>query len=169
MKKILGLSIVALMVIGLVGGGTWAFFQDTETSTGNQFAAGTLDLTIDGGNTDSLIFAIDAAEGYPGMTPVVNEYAAMKNVGSVTGKLGIEVLNVLDLESTGTTEYESDSIGGAHVSGVATGGSISTVVHAGAGWGADAYIGRMVTVTGKGSGIITGNTGDTLTISGEFS
>ena len=167
MKKILSLSIVALMVIGLVAGGTWAFFSDTETSTGNQFAAGTLDLTIDGGNTDVQIFDIDANDAYPGNDGT--DYAAMKNVGSVTGNLSIQLLNVLDLESVGTTEYESDDIGATHVEGNATGGSVSTVVDTGAGWDANAYEGRMVTVTGKGSGIISSNTADTLTISGEFS
>jgi spore coat-associated protein N len=46
-KKILGLTIAALMVIGLVGGGTWAYFSDVETSTGNVFAAGTLVIGLD--------------------------------------------------------------------------------------------------------------------------
>jgi spore coat-associated protein N len=48
MKKIIGLGIVALLVIGLVGGGTWAYFSDYETSTGNSLVAGTLDLGLNG-------------------------------------------------------------------------------------------------------------------------
>ena len=47
MKKILGLTIAALLVMGLVGGGTWAYFSDTETISDNQFLAGTLDLGLD--------------------------------------------------------------------------------------------------------------------------
>lgn len=47
MKKILGLTVAALCVIGLVGGGTWAYFSDSEESTGNFFSAGTLDLGLD--------------------------------------------------------------------------------------------------------------------------
>jgi len=43
--------LISLSVIGLVAaiaiGGTVAFFSDTETSTGNTFTAGDLDLTID--------------------------------------------------------------------------------------------------------------------------
>ncbi len=47
MKKILiSLSIIGI-VAGVVVGGTIAFFNDTETSTGNVFTAGTIDLTID--------------------------------------------------------------------------------------------------------------------------
>jgi predicted ribosomally synthesized peptide with SipW-like signal peptide len=46
MKKIL----ISLSIIGVVGaiaiGGTMAYFSDTETSTGNTFTAGTLDLVV---------------------------------------------------------------------------------------------------------------------------
>jgi len=50
MKKILAsLMTIALMGI-LIGGGVYAYFSDTEASTGNQFAAGTLDLTVDDEN-----------------------------------------------------------------------------------------------------------------------
>ena len=51
MKKILGLSVAAMMIMALVGGGTWAYFSDPETSTGNILTAGTMDLktnTTDG-------------------------------------------------------------------------------------------------------------------------
>ena len=53
-KKILiSLSIIALAAV-IVIGGTIAYFSDTETSTGNTFTAGAIDLTID--NTS---YAID--------------------------------------------------------------------------------------------------------------
>ncbi len=44
MKKIIGLTIAALLIIGSVGAGTLAYFSDTETSTGNSLTAGTLNL-----------------------------------------------------------------------------------------------------------------------------
>ncbi len=47
MKKILGLSIAAILIIGLVAGGTVAYFSDTETSEDNTFTAGVIDLEID--------------------------------------------------------------------------------------------------------------------------
>ena len=46
MKKLLLSILVIFLVIGLVGAGTLAWFQDTETSTGNTFTAGTLDLKV---------------------------------------------------------------------------------------------------------------------------
>lgn len=51
MKKILG-SVGVLAVVGaLVLGATGAFFSDTETSTGNTFTAGAIDLTVDSNAT----------------------------------------------------------------------------------------------------------------------
>jgi len=47
MKKIL-LSIATLALVGtVVAGATGAFFSDTETSTGNTFTAGSIDLKVD--------------------------------------------------------------------------------------------------------------------------
>ena len=65
MKKILGLTIAALLVMALVGGGTWAYFSDVETSTLNTFAAGTLDLEVDSENpwTSTPVNILDIAPG----------------------------------------------------------------------------------------------------------
>ncbi|MDO8430681.1 MAG: TasA family protein [Candidatus Taylorbacteria bacterium] len=47
MKRIL-LALSAVVFLGAaVAGGTGAFFGDVETSTGNTFAAGSLDLKVD--------------------------------------------------------------------------------------------------------------------------
>jgi predicted ribosomally synthesized peptide with SipW-like signal peptide len=47
MKKILISLMTLVLVLGLVGAGTMAYFSDTETSTGNTFTAGTLNLQLD--------------------------------------------------------------------------------------------------------------------------
>ncbi|MBN2074494.1 MAG: hypothetical protein JW762_02975 [Dehalococcoidales bacterium] len=56
-KKIFGLMIVLLLMAGMTGISTWAFFTDVETSFGNVLAAGTLDLKTDDqdGVTQTLI------------------------------------------------------------------------------------------------------------------
>ena len=46
MRKLLLSMLATFLVIGLVGAGTYAWFQDTETSTENTFTAGTMDLKI---------------------------------------------------------------------------------------------------------------------------
>ncbi|UOQ86942.1 CalY family protein [Gracilibacillus salinarum] len=54
-KKKLGMGVVtAALGLALVGGGTYAYFNDTEVSA-NTFAAGTLDLTLD----PQVIFDVD--------------------------------------------------------------------------------------------------------------
>jgi predicted ribosomally synthesized peptide with SipW-like signal peptide len=86
MKKIL----MSVAVIGFVGalaaGATSAYFSDTETSTGNTFTAGTLDLNIDGGNTNVVKFTV--GNKAPGDTGT--GYWTVKNVGTVDGFLDLE-------------------------------------------------------------------------------
>lgn len=45
MKKILGLTIAVMLAISFCSIGTWAFFADTEISSGNTLTTGTLDLS----------------------------------------------------------------------------------------------------------------------------
>ena len=45
-KKILFSLMTLVLVVGMAGAGAFAYFSDTETSTGNTFTAGTLDIGI---------------------------------------------------------------------------------------------------------------------------
>jgi len=86
MKKIL-LSVVTIGVVGAIAAGaTSAYFSDTETSTGNTFTAGTLDLKL--ANNDDTTFAngtigtwVSPTNWAPGesLTSTIH----MTNVGSV--------------------------------------------------------------------------------------
>ena len=112
MKKIVSLTIAALLIMGLVAGGTWAYFSDTETSSTNTISAGTLDLTIGGGNVNYNILTLtNKVPGDSGQA-----YAELKNVGSVTGELDIGKsasgqLAVANTQGTGGTEYELSGSG----------------------------------------------------------
>ena len=81
MKKILGLTIAFMLLIGMGGIGTWAYFQDTETSTGNVFAAGTLDLKTN--DVDGVTQTLYASNLKPGDS--VPGSITLKNTGSVAG------------------------------------------------------------------------------------
>ena len=111
MKKILGLTIAALLVMGLVGAGTWAFFSDTESSTGNILTAGTLDLNLNGG--DSAVTTLSVGTAYPGDSGSGN--TTLYNNGSLAAELDIIFSSIANTESVGSTEYEADGIGGAGV------------------------------------------------------
>jgi len=82
MKKIIGLTIVFMLLIGMTGIGTWAYFSDVETSTGNQMTAGTLDLKTD--DVDGVSQTLFATNMAPGDT-VGPETISLKNTGSVDG------------------------------------------------------------------------------------
>lgn len=45
-KKLLLLALALLLVAGMAGAGTFAYFSDTEASTANTFTAGTMDLKV---------------------------------------------------------------------------------------------------------------------------
>lgn len=76
MKKIL-LSVLIISLVGAVAiGATGAYFSDTETSTGNTFTAGTIDL------------ALNDANPYPGTALVtLSDIKPSQNLDSITLKL----------------------------------------------------------------------------------
>ncbi|MFC2045011.1 TasA family protein, partial [Chloroflexota bacterium] len=82
MKRLLGLTIAFLLLIGIASIGTWAYFSDIETLTGNVLAAGTLDLKTD--DFDGVSQTLLATNMQPGDT-VGPETIILKNIGSVAG------------------------------------------------------------------------------------
>ncbi|MFC2040329.1 TasA family protein, partial [Chloroflexota bacterium] len=82
MKRILGLTIVVLLLMGMAGIGTWAYISDVETSTGNVLAAGTMDLKTN--DVDGVSQTLLATNMKPGDT-IGPEIITLKNAGSVAG------------------------------------------------------------------------------------
>jgi predicted ribosomally synthesized peptide with SipW-like signal peptide len=74
--------ILSLAIIGAVAaiaiGGTVAYFSDTETSTGNTFTAGTIDISVD--NMNPWIHSYTLADMKPGYTDYIN--FEIQNTGS---------------------------------------------------------------------------------------
>ena len=105
MRKIIGLSVVALLLLGAIGGATFAYFSDTESSTNNALTAGTLDLNIDGGNVAVTTLSVSAAA--PGDSG--SGSSTLSNVGSMVGELDIATSAVTNTPGSGGTEYEGGS------------------------------------------------------------
>jgi len=83
-KKIVGLTIAILLIIGTVAGVTWAYFSDTEASLDNVFAAGTLNLKLtDNNETDQ--DGVTASWSNTNMAPGDScvGWVDLKNVGSL--------------------------------------------------------------------------------------
>lgn len=94
MKRILLSLVVIVGVSAAVAGATRAYFSDTETSTGNTFAAGTLDLEFGAGN--SIPFNVsDVVPGQSGTGKVTLTNAT----GSIDGVLDVNLENLVEAEN----------------------------------------------------------------------
>lgn len=82
MKKTLGFTMAFLLAM-LVVGGSWAYFNDVESSSGNELVAGTLDLKTD--DADGVSQTLYATSLEPGGS-VGPETIQLKNSGSVNGQ-----------------------------------------------------------------------------------
>jgi predicted ribosomally synthesized peptide with SipW-like signal peptide len=84
MKKIFGLSLVIIAVVGITGVATFAYFTDFAALSGNSFASGTLDLTVN--DTDGVTRTLYATGMSPGAT-VGPSTVTLKNTGTINGTI----------------------------------------------------------------------------------
>jgi predicted ribosomally synthesized peptide with SipW-like signal peptide len=110
MKKILGLTVAAVLVMGLVGGGTWAFFSDTESASFGTLSAGTLDLELDGANSAVSLFSV--TDIYPGRSG--SAYTTLSNAGNLEGEMDILLSAITNTESSAGNEFTGDSGNGSN-------------------------------------------------------
>ncbi len=106
MKKILGLTIAVIMLMALVGGGTYAYFSDTETSTGNTFTAGTLNLTVDANDGSNTVkFTVtNANPGQSGMGTWT-----LVNAGNLAGYIDLASISVTSAENYNAATNEAEA------------------------------------------------------------
>nr|AGF93402.1 conserved hypothetical protein, secreted [uncultured organism] len=91
------MSVLVLgIAVTLAGAGTLAYFSDTETSAGNTFGAGILDLKVDG-EDDPNIFSWDVGPMVPNESRFTG-YQTLRNDGNVTGELTVTIENLKCLE-----------------------------------------------------------------------
>ena len=95
MKKILGLSIGIVLIIGLVVGGTFAYFSDTETITVTDLTAGTIDLEID--STGTLVYAAEVND----LKPCETGYLVITLTNAGTNDMDIWKLITVDSTTEG--------------------------------------------------------------------
>lgn len=105
-RKSLLVLIAAIGLTAMVGMGTYAEFSDVENSGTQSIAAGTLDLTVGGGATDTAPIAVtNAAPGDSG-----SALLTVTNAGTIAGaKLTVIANRVAAADQEGTcTEAEKD-------------------------------------------------------------
>ena len=97
MRRILLSIIIIGVVAGMMGAGTFSYFSDTETIANNTFTAGTLDLTVNGG--DEPITCLFSADNMaPGHTYNAGTIT-LRNNGSIPGRLTVKVSNPISHEN----------------------------------------------------------------------
>ena len=113
MSKITSLLIVSSLSIALVSSST-AFFSDTEISSDNQFAAGTLDLVIDGqSNPSTQISLFDLKPGdeasFTANLQVTNNPARLYlHLNNLTTSQGVQT-EPEEIEENGTPKHDLDN------------------------------------------------------------
>ena len=105
MKKILISLMSIALVIGLVGVGVFAYFSDTEDSTGNTFTAGTLDLNV-GGENPNLSPDFTLGSLAPGDSGTITY--TLNNAGSIDGYLDLQGIGVVNTEGTNPESETGD-------------------------------------------------------------
>lgn len=82
MKKVLVLSLALIIVVGITGVATYAYFADTETSSNSRLVAGTLDLkTDDADGVSQTLYATGMSPGATAGPAAIN----LKNDGTAGG------------------------------------------------------------------------------------
>lgn len=121
MKKILlSLSTIAI-VAAVVIGATTAYFSDTETSVGNTFTAGTIDIAINEQNPWNQSFAL--ADMKPGYTDNIN-FVVNNNLGDPNPVNVYKKISVTGEATGALTEPECVEQGGTWSAGQCTGMSV---------------------------------------------
>jgi hypothetical protein len=94
MKKILSSIFTIFALTAIVAGGTQAVFVDTESVTGNTFAAGALDLEL--GGQESVPF--DLSDLVPGQSGT-GKFTLTNATGSIDGVLDVKLANLVESEN----------------------------------------------------------------------
>lgn len=100
MKKII-IGLVIIAVVGTIAvGGTIAYFSDTQTSTGNNFTTGTIDLKV--GNQDGPTVVHITRTNLQPNAPWTTQYGGewiIKNAGTIPGTVTVTIKNLKDHEN----------------------------------------------------------------------
>jgi predicted ribosomally synthesized peptide with SipW-like signal peptide len=87
MRTILMSLLIITLIGGLAGGGTFAYFRDTERSNGNKFDSGTINLTVDGYDVLQVKHLVDLKPCWW----FDWEYEILNNAGTLEGVLAIQL------------------------------------------------------------------------------
>ncbi|HYF05823.1 MAG TPA: TasA family protein [Patescibacteria group bacterium] len=111
MKKIIASISIIAAAGSLAAGGTFALFSDSESSTGNSFAAGTLNLTFNGQDGAAVTPLFSLTNLKPSDTGTTN--IVLANTGSVAGTSITASISGATFTGTCTEPEVNDDAGNA--------------------------------------------------------
>ena len=106
-RKVLGSAAALTAAVGAGAGGTFAMMSDTEQSTNNSLATGTLNLQT--GGTEAATTTFSAADLGTGSTGTAS--STVNNAGSLAGYLNFDVDEVRDFENGIANDAEANAPG----------------------------------------------------------
>jgi len=130
MKRKILFSLMTIALVGaLIGGGIYAYFSDVETSTGNVFTAGTLNLDLtdasdDGTESETATWVFSGIA--PGETGGGGAGAGLtiSNTGSLNGYLDLSSISPTNAENYNATTDEAEAADDADTSDATGGGEL---------------------------------------------
>jgi predicted ribosomally synthesized peptide with SipW-like signal peptide len=154
-KKMLLSVLIVGVVASVAGAGTWAAFSDTETSTGNTFTAGTLDLQLTGKQVPATT-SFTVSNVVPSANSVSLGTLKLINGGNINGNLVAKIININDDENGEANDAEHDA-------DTTVGGDLGSVLELTISDGTNTFIGTPAELTSMDFGLI--NTGKEITVS----
>ncbi|RJQ41302.1 MAG: hypothetical protein C4555_00190 [Dehalococcoidia bacterium] len=162
MKRIIGLTLALLLMIGIIGAGTLAAYRNTEPSPNNAFAAGTLNLIVNGVDDGVGIAEFTVTNANPGQTGAGTW--TLVNAGDLAGYIDTENITVTNAENYNAATDQAEAVDDADTSDLTGGGELAAnmdvvlFVDDGAGTPANANngvldAGEVTIYSGKLSGI----------------
>jgi len=109
-RKIIGMVSAISVIAILLGTGTWALFTDTETSTGNVFTAGTIDLEVNDQNPWVSTIDGDWGDYKPDQT-VAAAQITLENVGSNPMDVWMKITKTATSQGTDTEPELAEEAG----------------------------------------------------------
>lgn len=123
MKKIIALTLAILLMIGIIGAGTLAAFRNTEPSPDNAFAAGTLNLIVNGVDDGVGIAEFTVTNANPSQTGAGTW--TLVNAGNLAGFIDLELISVTNAENYNAATDQAEAVDDADTSDLTGGGELA--------------------------------------------
>ncbi len=123
MKKIIALTLALLLMIGIVGVSTMAAYRNTEPSPGNSFAAGTLNLVVNGIDNGIGAANFTVTNANPGQTGAGTW--TLVNAGNLAGYIDTENITATNAENFNAATNQAEAVDDADTSDATGGGELA--------------------------------------------